>query len=425
MKRGILLLLCLAVGMTSFGQRKRKIKHYELDKIRGLFFQPNTIAPFSGLAYDEYPNGKKKMHIQIKKGKIQGKIQEWAKNGNLLYEASYENGQQNGLEKSWHPSGKKKFELNFVDGMASGEATEWYEDGTVKSKGRYVSGKEDGEHKWWYDNGVLEQLVVYKMGVEVGSIKKWYKSKQLNFESNYANGEQDGKTTVYYPNGKKQEEGHFSGGKEHGEARFWSKQGKLLGIQRYEQGTLVADKNYRSGAIKTKQGYLQVFNDEASFFTLMLAGKVVTPQSKKDLIYVIDGKLLHLIDNPLVASEAQEETLKLKEHIVQEVERIKEITKYDIQVQMEEGQTPSGQKYIHWHFQSPSSEDKDQKARTVQQEHYISTICNQRVLSLYGVVTNSDKPMVVEKMLEQIANSLRLYTERIDLNQLAKEIQGK
>ena len=42
---------------------------------------------------------------------------------------------------------------------------------------------------------------------------------------------------------------------------------------------------------------------------------------------------------------------------------------------------------------------------------------------MYGVVTNNDKTEDVLKVLERIANTLKLKNERIDLNALAASIK--
>ena len=104
---------------------------------------------------------------------------------------------------------------------------------------------------------------------------------------------------------------------------------------------------------------------------------------------------------------------------------ISNATSFEIEVKKEFGEIPSGKKFSHWHFVSPSSQTDDQKPRTVQEEHYISFICGQRVLSLYGVVTNNDTPEEVINMMQRIANSLIIEKERIDLNALAASIRQK
>jgi len=117
------------------------------------------------------------------------------------------------------------------------------------------------------------------------------------------------------------------------------------------------------------------------------------------------------------------EIKKLEQFIEKESAYIQSATKMEIDVKKEVKKNASGKNFIHWHFASPSSQAADQKPRTVQEEHYISFICGDRILSLYGVVTNNDKPEDVVKILERIANTLKIEKERIDLNALADSLK--
>jgi hypothetical protein len=85
----------------------------------------------------------------------------------------------------------------------------------------------------------------------------------------------------------------------------------------------------------------------------------------------------------------------------------------------------SGKKALHWYFKSPSSLDENQQPRTVQEEHYVSIVCGKNILSLYSAMTNSDDPQKVREMLVRIANAVKVYDDRIDLNQLALDIIEK
>ena len=75
---------------------------------------------------------------------------------------------------------------------------------------------------------------------------------------------------------------------------------------------------------------------------------------------------------------------------------------------------------LHWYFKSPESEVKEQKPRTVQEEHYVSMICNKQILNIHSIVTNSDKQSDIVVMLKKIADKVRIKKKRIDLNALGK-----
>lgn len=415
----------------SFAQ-KGKVLVYELDQIKGLYYQRNTIDPFTGTAYEEFGNGNKKMNIPIKNGKVHGTAREWNMNGDKVYEASFENGVQVGKETQWYATGDKKVELNYVNGQPDGICTEWHKNGQKKSEGTFRNGKEEGEHNWWFSSGQLDQQVFYKNGLSDGIIKNWYQSGQIKLESHYTTGEKNGPTFKWHQNGQKKSEEQYKLGKSDGEAHFWSKAGIIQGIQIFENGSLIKDINYRSGNINIGDGYLQVFNEANSFFTVPITGdNVRTPERQKIITYVVDGMLLQIFNvsnknfvDSLETFDSDDGLLNAyKDYETALVSATEPDFQYEFNAEFLT--LDNEKKVLHWYFKSPSSLDEEQKPRTVQEEHYLSMICNQQVLSLYSAVTNSDDPLKVKKMLFRIANGVIIYENRIDLNELAINIIDK
>jgi antitoxin component YwqK of YwqJK toxin-antitoxin module len=151
-----LLLLSLFILPILAQAQKKKIFFYELDLNDGLYFQPNTIAPYTGLAYEEHEKGKKKAHIPIKDGKINGKVKGWEKNGEKIYEAEYKMGVMVGTEKQWYATGAKKLQISYLNGKPDGVCTEWFKNESKKSEGYYTSGK-----------------VFYRRKRSTGLLQKW------------------------------------------------------------------------------------------------------------------------------------------------------------------------------------------------------------------------------------------------------------
>jgi len=427
MRKIILLALLSFTTIQLQAQHKKKISFYELDVIRGLFFQPNTIDPYTGTALDKFPNGKKRMQMPIKNGKINGTTKEWAKNGQKIHETTYINGVQNGKETHWYVMGQKKLEVNLVNGKAEGICTEWYKNGKKKSEGNFINGKEEGEHKWWFNKGQIDQIVFYKNGLAQGIVKNWYPNGKLRLESNYKNGLKDGVTIEWFENGQKKSDGKYVEGKETDVALIWEKQGRLIREDTYKFGKLIQSKNYLSGSIFKGDGYYEVFNGLKDFYLLEITGKKVDPRESEDITYNIDGNLLQVFDRPLsdwVEEEERNKTEKelLEKYIELESKYISTITNFDIKPKSELKTTTNGNTYMHWYFVSPSSKAKEQKPRTVQEEHYISFIIGDRLLSLYSVVTNNDQPEEIQKLLQRLAQSLQIKKERIDLNSLARDL---
>ncbi|MFK7807217.1 MAG: toxin-antitoxin system YwqK family antitoxin [Saprospiraceae bacterium] len=420
-------LFALSVLLLPFlveAQKKKKILFYELDVHDGLFFQPNTIDPYTGLAYEEFEKGKKKAHIPIKNGKINGKVKGWEMNGEKVYEAEYEMGTMVGTEKQWYATGAKKLTISYVDGKPDGVCTEWFKNGSKKSEGYYTRGKEDGDHHWWYSTGDKDQLVPYNMGVVNGKVINWHRNGNLKLEKEYINGVEEGITAEYFDSGLPKSRAEFKNDQPHGETKMWSRKGLLLGIQTFDKGELVKDINYRSGSVRLSDGYLQVFNEKESFFTVALKGEEVRPLKSIDIVYIVDEMFLQLFNystslfiDTLNTTQSEKETLE--QFIEKEAALIREKTEYDIQVQTKWLKTKGGKDALYWYFKSPSSEDEVQEPRTVQEEHYVSLICNKQILNCYGIVTNSDKRENVIAMLENLINNVEIKPKRIDINEIS------
>ena len=425
MHKWITLILVTFVSFQLQAQHKKKISFYELDVIRGLFFQPNTVDPYTGTATDKHPNGKKRLEIPIKNGKVNGMSKEWAKNGQKIHETTYVNGVQNGRETHWYVMGQKKLEVNLVQGNAEGVCTEWYKNGTKKSEGNFTNGKENGEHKWWFNKGQIDQIVFYENGLAQGMVKNWYPSGKLRLESDYKNGLKDGVTIEWFENGQKQSEGKFVEGKEDGVGKIWDKEGKLVRENTYKFGKLIQSKNYLSGSIFKGDGYYEVFNGMKDFYLLEITGQKVEPRESEDITYNVDGNLLQIFNRPLsdwIEDDFRNKNEKelLEKYVELESKYISTVTDFPIEPKTKLKNNNNGKQYMYWKFVSPSSQAKEQKPRTVQEEHYVSFIIGDRLLSLYSVVTNNDQPEEIQNLLQRLAQSVQVKNERIDLNALAK-----
>ena len=427
----VFLAILILSSFQTQAQHKKKIHYYELDVIRGLFFQPNTIAPYTGMAVEEFADGRKKMQVPIKDGKINGVVREWAVNGQKIFEAEYAMGVQTGTETQWYANGQKSLEIPYTNGSPDGLCLEWYKHGRKKSEGLFVNGKEEGEHRWWFYNGQLDQELTYKNGKAEGLVKNWYESGQLKMESEFRNGLREGRLTRWHANGQKHSEGFYKGGKADGEENTWSKSGLLEGKKIFKAGELVQEFNYRSGNIFLGTGYLQVFNERESFFTIEVRGAAVSPRWTSGLSsYSVDGALLQLFNYPIsnfaeesLAEHTETELLQL----FQKSEGVILQEKYQAELEVESAiqQTSSGKNYLYWSFPVPASFSQREGAKKVREEHYLSVICNRQVLNLRSVVMEGQEAEEIREMLQRTAETLKIASERIDLNTILDQPAGE
>lgn len=408
-------------AMNSQAQVKKKITYYELDVINGLFFQPNTIDPYTGLAFLNYPNGNKQMEAPIKDGKIDGKVKEWERNGRKVYEAEFADGVQVGEEAQWYADGFNKLLVSYVDGKAHGMCTEWHQTGGKKSLGEFVNGEENGEHNWWFATGVKDETVNFKNGKEHGPMKSWHESGALKLEANYVDGKLEGEYRLWYNNGQKKSEKMYQDSLQIGETRYWAMDGRLLGRDIYSQtGVLLESYNYNSGSVKVNDNhYVQVVNTQNAHYQISLKAddRIYFVDKAADITYSFDGMLLQIFSYPVSSSQDVKSTKNVFDtFLAKEKKYIEESTESKIEISQETKINKNGQAYYYWHFASPSSKDVEQKARTVQSEHYITFICNDQILNLYSVVTNSDESADILTMLTKVADSYKCMEEPIDLN---------
>jgi len=401
-------------------QQKKKIQYSELDVIKGLFFQPNTIEPYSGIAYEGFPSGKKQMEVPIKDGKIHGKVRQWERNGQKIAEMEYDMGVKVNQEKEWYSTGNEKLLVSYLNGVPNGVCKEWHKKGTKKSEGYFEKGLEEGEHFWWYPSGKKDQMITYENGLANGPVKSWHMNEQLKMESNYKNGKIDGKMYEWYATGQKKSDRTFKDSIQIGEALFWAQNGRLTGKRIFDNGKLIEEFNYGSGSIKTSKGYAQVYNFLNSNFSIKIEGNEDTEYIDwvEDVTYTVDGMLLQLFTFPkskLSTSKGNSEKEIMDAFIAKEKILIEEAAKAQIDVKLENGTNDNEINYVHWYFVSPSSKEKEQKPRTLQEEHYISFLCNDQILSIYSVVSNSDDPKLVKELLNKVSNSLVLSQEPINI----------
>lgn len=406
-------------------QQKKRIQYSELDVIKGLFFQPNTIDPYSGVAYEEFPSGKKQMELPIKNGKIHGKVRQWERNGQKIVEMEYDMGTKVNQEKEWYSTGKEKLLVSYQDGVPHGVCTEWHKKGTKKSEGYFAMGLEDGEHYWWYPSGKKDQMIFYKNGKANGPVKSWHMNGHLKMESKYSEGKIEGMMYQWYANGQKKSESTFKDSIQIGEALYWAQNGRLTGKKIYKKGKLIEEFNYGSGSLKTDDGYVQVYNFLNSNFSINVEGNEDTEYIDwvEDVTYTVDGMLLQLFTfstKKLDFIEGSSDEEILDAFIAKEKIFIEKGFEEQIDIKKKKEKNDNGLNYVHWHFVSPLSKAKEQKARTVQKEHYISFLCKDQILSIYSVVSNSDEPKLVKELLYKVANSLVLSDEPINIYDFRK-----
>lgn len=394
----------------------------------GNYYQRNHPTPFSGEAFENYKNGKKKSRAEFKNGKLNGKVTTWHETGEKSTLVNYKNGITVGTEIHWYDTGVKKLEISYDnEGLASGICKEYYANGILKSEGKYEKDLEEGLHKWYFQNEDLDQTIVYVKGLPNGKVKHYYEGGKMKMNADYKEGVPSGKVIHYYKKGGKKKESNYIAGKEQGKDFLWSDKGLLLEERDYVDGKEIAYMNYRSAGIKTKKGFLQVFNEKESFFTVHVNHKGwVRSKPSKDITYVVDDFVLQIFNVPVSSfnkeSGLDDEAL-LQKHMESEKAFVEKGTGSTITVQKEFKRVKNNV-YLHWSFESPGLKDvRNPSHKTVAKEHYFTFVCNKQILMLYVPQTKGNNESKILAAVQDIASTVEIKPNRIDMNQLRIEIR--
>lgn len=106
--KAFLIAAALGVIATAFTScaREREIEYKKLEFHHNLFNAPGDSRPFTGVARDSYPDGKKKAEFPIKDGRFHGTVREWYQNGKPSAETEFKDGERTGQNREWMEDGK-------------------------------------------------------------------------------------------------------------------------------------------------------------------------------------------------------------------------------------------------------------------------------------------------------------------------------
>ncbi len=101
--------LAVTFFLGSCGKPK-ELPYKELGYRSGILTEPDTGTPFTGIARENYKDGKPKSEYPCRNGKFHGTVKEWHPNGKSLAETEFKNGERTGLNREWTESGQPYME---------------------------------------------------------------------------------------------------------------------------------------------------------------------------------------------------------------------------------------------------------------------------------------------------------------------------
>ena len=149
----------------------------------------------------------------IAKSKFVSIYQEFSKNGNIICEGNFDNGNKTGIWIYYNDDKIIKSLYHYEKDSLNGKSIIYYENGNVSSEGNYLNGKKSG--LWVY----------YK------------ENKVRDYEENFVDGKQNGNYVSYFENKKIYEKGIMVDGWKHGNWLTNYYDGSIKSIVEFDNGT--------------------------------------------------------------------------------------------------------------------------------------------------------------------------------------------
>jgi len=180
-----------------------------LKKEDGILYKKGSDDLYSGVVYQLYKSGKKKIE------------------GNFKY------GLRNGYEVAWYETGQEKQRGTYIDDRPNGEMILYHKNGEISTKGEFINGKMDGIQAAWYENGQEKFLSVWDSGLPNGIAQYWYENGQMLSDGQMKDGAPEGTIESWRENGDKWFELNIKDGVP-GTQKVWNKEGKLVNAEGLE-----------------------------------------------------------------------------------------------------------------------------------------------------------------------------------------------
>lgn len=194
--------------------------------------------------------------------------------GNLIEETFFKSNKKDSISKIYYPSGVLRQEIQFVEGKEDGKSVEFAEDGRVITNYTYDSGfttrvekinrydennKKVGVWKEFYKDGIVKSEQEYENGIPNGISKSYDRNGSLVDMKKYDDGviEENAPELFfidlyreYHPDGSEKLVGGKKNGKKQGIFREYDQKGNIVNGYLYEDDKIIAE-----GIIDAKGNY--------------------------------------------------------------------------------------------------------------------------------------------------------------------------
>lgn len=143
MKNILPALFSLILVTGCFGPQDRvSANNSSISRLKGVILLDQI--PFTGVLFEVFPNGTKKLEQEFYEGRKHGTETLWYPNSQLRSVSEFSHGILNGSQIEWYHDGSPAREMNFSNGKQSGQQIGWEENGDLRFKYTYNNGKRYG-----------------------------------------------------------------------------------------------------------------------------------------------------------------------------------------------------------------------------------------------------------------------------------------
>ena len=156
----VAVLLATRAGRTP----PREVLRSDLDLREGVLYLHGSKQPFTGLLVEDFSKGVRKLAIDLRHGKVEGRSHGWFENGQMEVEETFVAGVSHGLRTRWHANGQKKSEEHIEHGVVTGRYIEWHDNGQKAVEMTLKDGHPDGLVEAWHPDGTLKSQTRFESG---------------------------------------------------------------------------------------------------------------------------------------------------------------------------------------------------------------------------------------------------------------------
>ncbi|HEX8177975.1 MAG TPA: hypothetical protein VF525_00385 [Pyrinomonadaceae bacterium] len=177
--------------------------------------------------------------------------------------------------------------------------------------------------------------------------------------------------------------------------------------------------DYGSGAIKTKDGFLLVWNAPNNYYTLEIKGKNVRQASTERVQFSVDGMFLQILTAPVKDFIEDAKRAKMNDRAILEAHRDWEVNfmesayKEKLKVESAWQKLSNGKDALAWQITVPESAHSN-----VKKQVSLTSVKGDYVMMLGGVVTDTIEEHASQQLLLNTMETLKVSNEPIDLRKL-------